>query len=289
MQAFYAGDVRNVLFGKLPEKVGPIDTTKYRCGFESGSVMTGSIKGAGEMILLNGRAYVRCTDDTNHDCYLKSLNDTSLYTTGAIFVPHDAKPARVLEDITPLPGSGDRLLDVLTMAWKEVQPSASSQDGSVPVVLSGVIGFSRMRATYITKAPCCGDNLFAPEHKKSYFAAGEIVRENVYGEIVAVVHNFKLGVSPNNAKLQEELNRVLYFNPNDPSATSTALSTHTHVALLSQPPSDTATSFAALDDSEVVPEMLDNDDAVFHLYSDSVVSRVFRLNIFPLASLSPLL
>eukprot|EP00727_Mastigamoeba_balamuthi_P006552 m51a1_g2517 hypothetical protein (267) ;mRNA; r:197162-197962 len=260
---FFLGDVQNVIQGRVPAElrgVG-IDTQRFHCGFEIGDVSP-AFAGLGEMTLVGRRAYLRSTDRSRPD-YLKTLNTERLYTTGAVFVPTGATPSATIDVDAPT-------------VWLDVLQRLHAANARGPLMFCGFVHFSRMRATYITRSPVDGKNIF--ENKSEFFDDGNQVVEDVWAAAVGCVHLYGQPATP--ADVEKELTRVLYRNPNEVSAAE--LSVHTHVVTLNG-------GREAVDRAAGNVESLRHEDAKdsWHLLSDSVADYA-RIEVFGMSSLSQL-
>ncbi|KAJ1622321.1 hypothetical protein T492DRAFT_885459, partial [Pavlovales sp. CCMP2436] len=84
-------DIDNVLDSLLPEALATrsFAAAPYKAGFEVAAF--DSMRGLGEMVLKDGRVFVRETDDTRSD-FFRTRSGEHFYSTGAVLVPNDAVP-----------------------------------------------------------------------------------------------------------------------------------------------------------------------------------------------------
>lgn len=236
---YYIGSVENVLHAEVPQELKEkrFLASDFKYGFELGSPQ--SIYNLGESILLNGMLYTSRTDQTR-DERNPLMWGPEFVTPGIFLLPHEAVPTHSFRFFDF--DHGISFTELYSELYAQIKR---------PFSLCGCMELDILHSSEIIHAPIDGRDIF--KNKEYYFKGGKHKEHFVNIAIMGVVSD------PNDmaqALLNEQLKRVLYYNPFEGKHT---LASHTHGLVIDKPlksvedvkPSNAISVVHILEDSKI--------------------------------------
>lgn len=241
-------DIQNVIDGRPPKSADKLWKNAQDYSFGLGNGALDNINGLGELVLINGEAYTKSTDNTSAQYY--KLASSKKFMTSWIFL----LPANPVANFNVT--YEQTTLDGLTLdgIYQRIYDKLKK-----PFAVTGIVNFSTMKGAAIAKSPIENQNIF--EHKDVYYPDSVEVK-NVCAALVGVVANIEAIIDPT---LADAIKKVVYYNPLE--AAANLLTTHEHVLILKN-------NVARIEDVSII----DAAD-VEHLFTQSTITH-FNLNVF---------
>jgi len=220
----YHGHVDFVIKGTVPQPIleNPVPAASIRYAFEAATVLPDNMESIGEMLVVKGKAYVKCTDKTRADYYTMLTGNSMVSPAAGIVTPLDASPLLTVE-LTEDAARGRSFAEVMGSMLQTLQ--------NRPFCAGGRVTFKHLYATAICKATVHGENIF--EHKDAYYdpTRAAVCLEDRAGYVFGFVADFRK-MKPNVP--YNEIRRVLYPGSGGQAgaAGEMAASVHFHVAIL---------------------------------------------------------
>lgn len=241
-------DIQNVIDGRRPKNEDALwkNAQAYSYGLGNGAIER--VDALGELVLINGVAYMKSTDSTSAQYY--KLASGKKFMTSWIFLLPLGPVANF--NVT----SGQDIQESLTL---EVIYQRIYDKLKKPFAVTGIVNFSTMKGAAIAKSPIENQNIF--DHKDIYYP-NSVEFENVCAAVVGVVANVNAIAD---ATLANAIKKVVYYNPLEAGAGS--LTTHEHVLILKN-------NVSCIEDVSI-------DDAtdVEHLFTESTITH-FNFNVY---------
>jgi hypothetical protein len=223
---FVVGDVRRVLNGDLTaSSYFNQSTSNVFAAFGAGAF--GSVTRTGEMLVLDGKAYVKSSDRaTNYGMGVSN----EVMTPFSVGMARGVTPAAVYV----LDSNGEKKYTV-----DLIYQTLSEKHGRLFAVF-GIGQFTEIGLSAIKMAPLYGDSLLDPANKAKYFHNLSPIISRV-GIFFGVVNNPSkeppVGYDTN---IED---RIFYVNPNDRG--SQAIQSHTHILITANQTIDYGTTYSA--------------------------------------------
>jgi hypothetical protein len=211
--AAHIGTVSDVIAGHFPQKLQNkvYDASRYLCGFEIGSPK--NKESLGESVIINGECFTHSTDIRSWNQGL--ISGPKFLSSGMFLLPSDSKATHKLQFETA--SQGEKLYSFYEKLYEKIKK---------PLIFCGFVRFQKLHTQAIAKTPIHGENIF--ENKFKYYSNPDKYESLKEVFLVGAITDPN---DPSNSHLNQKLEVVLYYNPNEKKE---GLSYHAHGLVLKQ-------------------------------------------------------